>query len=39
MNLPEDIQNIIYQYKHQIEHVKCMDELTQHKIHCKYNIP
>ena len=35
--LPEDVLDTIYKYKHQIEMSNVMTELIEHKIHCKYN--
>ena len=38
MNLPEDVLDTIYKYKHQIEYAKVMEDLIQHKINCRYNV-
>ena len=38
MNLPEDVLDTIYKYKHQIEYAKVMEDLIQHKISCRYNV-
>ena len=38
MNLPEDVLDKIYKYKHQIEMSDVLKELIQHKINCRYNI-
>ena len=38
MNLPEDVLDIIYKYKHQIEMSNVLKELIQHKINCRYNV-
>ena len=38
MNIPEDVINIIYLYKHQIELKDVLNELIQHKINCRYNV-
>ena len=37
-SLPQDILDTIYKYKHQLEYAKVMDELTQHKINCRFNV-
>jgi len=37
-NLPYDILNKIYKYKHQIEFKEVMTELIQHRIHCRFNV-
>ena len=34
--LPDNILNIIYKYKHQLEMNDTMNELTQIRIHCRY---
>ena len=36
--LPDNIIDIIYKYKHNLEYTNVMNELIQHKIHCKYNV-
>ena len=36
-NLPDNVLDIIYKYKHQLELKDVMTELIEHKIHCKYN--
>ena len=36
--LPDNIIDIIYKYKHNLEYTNVMSELIQHKIHCKYNV-
>ena len=36
--LNDSVLDIIYQYKHQLEFKYVMNELIQHKIHCKYNV-
>lgn len=36
--IPEDIQNVIYKYKHQLEFHDVMIELQQKRFICKYNI-
>ena len=36
--LPGNIIDIIYKYKHNVEYTNVMNELIQHKIHCKYNV-
>ena len=36
-NLPDNVLDIIYKYKHQLELRDVMTELIEHKIHCKYN--
>jgi len=36
--IPEDIQNIIYKYKHQLEFHDVMIELQQKRFICKFNI-
>ena len=38
MNLPEDVPDIIYKYKHQIEMSNVLKELIQHKINCRFNV-
>jgi spore coat protein CotF len=38
MNLPEDVLDTIYKYKHQIEFKDILNELIQHKINCRYNV-
>jgi hypothetical protein len=38
MNLPEDVLDTIYKYKHQIELKDVLNELIQHKINCRYNV-
>ena len=35
-NLPEDVLDTIYKYKHQIEMNDIMNELTQLRINCRY---
>jgi hypothetical protein len=37
-NLNNSVLGIIYKYKHQLEFKDVLDELIQHKIHCKYNV-
>lgn len=36
--LPEELQNIIYGYAHQLKYKDCMDELLQHRIKTRFNI-
>ena len=36
--LPEDVLDIIYKYKHQIEFKDVLNELIQHKINCRLNV-
>ena len=36
--LNDSVLDIIYKYKHQLEFKDVLNELIQHKIHCKYNI-
>ena len=36
--LPDNIIDIIYKYKHNLEYTNVMNELIQHKIHCKFNV-
>ena len=38
MNLPEDILDTIYKYKHQIEFKDVLKELIEHKINCRFNV-
>ena len=38
MNLPEDVLDTIYKYKHQLEYAEVMEDLIQHKINCRYNV-
>lgn len=38
MNLPDDILDTIYKYKHQIEMSNVLKELIQHKINCRFNV-
>ena len=38
MDLPEETQYVIYQYRHQLEFKDVLDELIQHEINCKYNV-
>ena len=37
-SLPENIQDIIYKYKHQLKFKTVLNDLIQHKIYCKYYI-
>jgi hypothetical protein len=34
--LPDDILNLIYQYKHQLEYNDTLEELLQIRINCRY---
>ena len=34
----EDIQGVIYKYKHQSEFKDVLDELVQHKMNCNYDV-
>ena len=34
--IPDDILNTIYLYKHQLEFIYVMNELTQTRINCRY---
>ena len=36
--LPDDVLDTIYKYKHQLEMVNVMNELTQLRINCRYNV-
>ena len=36
--LNDNVLDIIYQYKHQLEFKDVMNELIKHKIHCRYNV-
>ena len=38
MNLPDDILDTIYKYKHQIEMSNVLKELIEHKISCRFNV-
>ena len=38
MNLPEDVLDTIYKYKHQFEMSNVFDELTQLRINCRFFI-
>ena len=38
MNLPDDILDTIYKYKHQIEMSNVLKELIEHKINCRFNV-
>ena len=38
MNLPDDILDTIYKYKHQIEFKDVLKELIEHKINCRFNV-
>ena len=35
-NLPDNVIDIIYRYKHNLEYTNVMDELTQTRINCRY---
>ena len=34
--LPNDVLDIIYEFKHQLEYKYCMNELTNIRINCRY---
>ena len=36
--LPDSLLDKIFQYKHQLEYAKVMEDLIQHKIHCRYDV-
>ena len=36
--LPEDVLDKIFQYKHEHEYAKVMEDLIQHRINCRYNV-
>ena len=36
--LPEDVSDTKYNYKHQLDYAKVMEDLIQHKINCRYNV-
>ena len=36
--LNDNVLDIIFKYKHELEFKDVLKELIQHKIHCKYNI-
>ena len=38
MNVPEDVLDTIYKYKHQIEFKDVSNELIQHQINCRFNV-